>query len=287
MNPLMALPRSASKPGFELRRRLVGFAKRMTSWEFLPAWIAYLPVVPYLLVLGLKNRSLTLFTAANPGIEAGGFINESKATILDGLEAAGDVVPPWKLLPAAWDAPARLEGVRRFVADGGLTFPIVLKPDAGQRGSGVIVARSWAAVDAYLERARYDVIAQAYVPGEEYGVFYVRRPREDRGFIFAVTEKRMPTVVGDGRRTLEELILADARAVAMASTYLEVQVARLREVVPAGESVQLVEIPTHQETDDNIVAMWVPADTPSAGQERAFAYRIRWPVEEPLATDLV
>jgi glucans biosynthesis protein len=50
--------------------------------------------------------------------------------------------------------------------------------------------------------------------------------------------------------------------------------------------VQLVEIPTHQETDDNIGAMWVPADPPGAGSERSFAYRLHWPVTEPVATDL-
>lgn len=61
-------------------------------------------------------------------------------------------------------------------------------------------------------------------------------------------------------------------------------------VEPKGDwgrgSVQLVEIPTHQETDDNIAAFWVPADRPAAGEERAFAYRLRWPVDEPIATDL-
>ena len=40
-------------------------------------------------------------------------------------------------------------------------------------------------------------------------------------------------------------------------------------VEPEGDwgqgSVQLVEIPTHQETDDNIVALWVPDDPPQAG----------------------
>ena len=51
-------------------------------------------------------------------------------------------------------------------------------------------------------------------------------------------------------------------------------------------SVQLVEIPAHQETDDNIVAFWVPADRPVAGEERTLAYRLRWPVEEPVASDL-
>ena len=61
-------------------------------------------------------------------------------------------------------------------------------------------------------------------------------------------------------------------------------------VEPQGDwgqgSVQLVEIPTHQETDDNIVALWAPAEPPTAGADRSYAYRLRWPVAEPVATDL-
>jgi pimeloyl-ACP methyl ester carboxylesterase/membrane protein DedA with SNARE-associated domain len=239
---LRVLPRLFSWRG---RRLLVATWKRTVHWEYWPPYVFYAPVVLYVVWLGIRNRGLTLFTAANPAIEAGGFINESKAAILDGLAAAGDAVPPWRLLPAVRDVAVRVRDVRRFVAQHGLTFPIVLKPDAGQRGSGVVVARSWAVVDAYLARAPYDVIAQAYVPGEEYGVFYARKPSEQHGQIFAVTVKQMPVVVGDGRRTLDELILADPRAVAMAPVYRVEQEARLSEVLAAGERVQLVELGTH------------------------------------------
>ena len=41
-------------------------------------------------------------------------------------------------------------------------------------------------------------------------------------------------------------------------------------------SVQLVEIPTVDETFDNIVAFWNPAEKPQAGQELLFAYRLHW-----------
>jgi glucans biosynthesis protein len=62
---------------------------------------------------------------------------------------------------------------------------------------------------------------------------------------------------------------------------------------PAGKgwgrgSVQLVEIPTPDETFDNIVAFWHPAESPQPQQELAFAYRLSWgakpPVQSPLAT---
>jgi len=227
------------------RRLLVSAWRRTVRWEYWPPYVFYVPVALYVLWLGIRHRGLTLFTAANPGIEAGGFINESKAAILGRLGGAGEAIPPWRLIPASTAPAARRGEMRSFVADHGLDLPIVLKPDAGQRGSGVAVARSWEVIDAYLDAARYDVVAQAYVPGAEYGVFYVRRPSEGRGRIFAVTEKRMPVVVGDGRRTLEELILSDPRAVAMAGTYLDRHEAELRSTVPAGERVQLVELGTH------------------------------------------
>jgi len=227
------------------RRLLVSTWRRTVRWEYWPPYVFYVPVALYVCWLGVRHRGLTLFTSANPGIEAGGFINESKAAILVRLAGAGDAIPSWRLLPASTAPAIRRDLARRFVAEHGLTLPIVLKPDAGQRGSGVAIARSWESIDAYLDAARYDVVAQEYVPGVEYGVFYVRRPSEEHGRIFAVTEKRMPTVVGDGRRTLEELILSDPRAVAMASTYFDRHEAELRKPVPNGERVPLVELGTH------------------------------------------
>jgi membrane protein DedA with SNARE-associated domain len=235
-------PRLFSRRG---RRLLMGTWRRLVRWEYWPPFVFYAPVAVYVLWLGIRYRGLTLFTAANPAIEAGGFINESKSAILGRLAPAGDVIPPWRLLRAGETAPARSEQARRFVSEDRLELPIVLKPDAGQRGSGVVVARTWDSVDRYLADARYDVIAQAYVPGIEHGVFYVRRPSEERGRIFAITEKRMPTVVGDGRRSLEALILDDPRARPMAAIYFESQEGRLGEIVPRGEAVQLVELGTH------------------------------------------
>jgi glucans biosynthesis protein len=48
-------------------------------------------------------------------------------------------------------------------------------------------------------------------------------------------------------------------------------------------SVQLVEIPTDDETDDNIVAFWTPAAPARAGDALDIRYRIYWAAEEPAA----
>lgn len=48
-------------------------------------------------------------------------------------------------------------------------------------------------------------------------------------------------------------------------------------------SIQLVEIPTVDETFDNIVAFWNPAEKPQPGQEYLYAYRMHWGRNIPLS----
>jgi D-alanine-D-alanine ligase-like ATP-grasp enzyme len=204
----------------------------------------YPPVVAYIAYLGIKFRSWTLFTAANPGIPAGGFVGESKHKILDNLKDAAAWMPCSTLLSCTVPA-HRIVEAETFMRQHGLQFPVVLKPDAGQRGSGVSIVRSPGKLRQYLTLAAYPVILQEYVPGEEYGVFYYRYPGDERGRILSVTEKRMPTLVGDGKRTVEELILADERAVCMSDVYRRKNADRIQEVPASGERVQLVEIGTH------------------------------------------
>ena len=131
---------------------------------------------------------------------------------------------------------------RAFMQDEGLDYPLVVKPDAGQRGSGVAVVRSDDELTAYLERIRVDCVIQERAVGEEFGLFYYRLPDEPRGRIFSITRKAFPEVVGDGTSTLERLILFDERAVCMARLYLEAQSRHLWDVPQHGERVRLVEI---------------------------------------------
>ncbi len=221
-----------------------GWLQRWTRWEFWPPYMFYPPVIAYIAYLGIRFRSGTLFTAANPAIPAGGFVGESKYQILEQLKNAAEWLPSSTLV--ACGAPSqRLAEAQEFMRRHELQFPVVLKPDAGQRGSGVAIVRSPEQLCEYLTHSSFPAILQEYVPGEEYGVFYYRYPGSERGRVFSVTEKRMPVLRGDGKRTLEELILADDRAVCMSDFYLRKNAERTHDVPAAGESVQLVEIGTH------------------------------------------
>ena len=50
--------------------------------------------------------------------------------------------------------------------------------------------------------------------------------------------------------------------------------------------VTLVEIPTRDETMDNIVAFWTPANKPQKGQEALFGYRLYWCRDNPFGPKL-
>ena len=237
---LVALARALST--HRGRRLFLGWWKRKLEWEYWPLAVFYAPVVLRILWLGIKHRCPTLFTAANPGMPAGGgFIGESKAQILSCLDERW--VARFRLLPQ--DAALRQDAVRAFQEEYGLDYPLVLKPDLGQRGAGVLIAHRDEDVDAFLDATPGPAIVQEYVGGKELGIFYVRLPGSERGRIFAITDKHLPEVTGDGRKALERLVLDDHRAVAMARTYFEALGKRCEEIPEAGETVRLVELGTH------------------------------------------
>lgn len=231
---------------WEGRRRLWGRWLRLRHWEYWPMWRFYPPVVAHVLWLGFRHRSLTLFTLANPALPAGGLIGESKDEIYRGLAAgAGDALLAHALIPPGATA-ERVGAVRDWMTAAGQTFPVVLKPDAGQRGTGVRIVADLAQADDYFQAITVPVIAQEFAPGREFGVFYIRHPDQERGRIFSITDKRPTTVTGDGVRTLGQLILTDERALCMAGRFEQAHAERLYDVVPAGELVELVDLGTHR-----------------------------------------
>jgi hypothetical protein len=227
------------------RRLLLSRWRRVTRWEFWPPWVFYPPVVCYILYLMVKHRSVTLFTAANPAIVAGGVVGESKYAILQALAGSAPFVARARLIGAALTPKDKVATAAAFMADEGLAFPVVLKPNQGQRGSGVVVVRSEERLRRWLSQSTVDTIIQEYAGGPEFGVFYYRHPSEARGHILSVTEKTFPTVIGDGRQTLEALILHDDRAVCSARFYLDRHEHQLTRVPADAESVPLVELGTH------------------------------------------
>ncbi|MGK7391757.1 MAG: VTT domain-containing protein, partial [Candidatus Cyclobacteriaceae bacterium M2_1C_046] len=162
------------------RRLLIGRIRRFRYWEFWPPYIIYFPVCCYVVYLSLKYKSLTVFTAANPAIPDGGFIGESKSNILNLFSSECDI-PRYILLDSDWTEEQQIVAAQELIKNNRLDFPVVVKPNEGQRGAGVVIARHQDQLSIAIKNASYNLIIQEYVGGEEYVVFYYRYPVEQIG----------------------------------------------------------------------------------------------------------
>ena len=222
------------------RRRFLARWGRVRRWEFWPTWLFYLPVLGWVLWLAARHRSLTVFTAANPGFPDGGFVGESKSDILG---AIGD---PSRVARTVVEEGGRGDpGRAAEVAEAVGGLPVAVKPDVGERGAGVSIARNGPELAARLAEKGRKLIVQEYVPGEELGVFYYRIPGEPRGCIFGITEKRQPAVTGDGQRSIADLILDDARLRCQRRIFARQLGAAVDRVPAPGERVVLEERGNH------------------------------------------
>jgi membrane protein DedA with SNARE-associated domain len=131
----------------EMRRRLAARLMRWTRWEFWPMWLFYAPPVLWVAWLSLRHRGFGTVTAANPGIEDGGTVGESKAEILAKLPR--DWTIPFALIPTGCAA-QRAAALERTRATRSWAYPLILKPDVGQRGAGVKLVKKADEVEAYF-----------------------------------------------------------------------------------------------------------------------------------------
>ena len=233
----------ANAQSLTLRHRLSIFWERTYRWEFWPSWLYYAPIVLWILWLGLKHRNPTAFTAANPGLESGGMVGEKKHMALQPLQDnSPDLVASFSLITGT-DATKRLAEATAFIDKHGL--PVVLKPDVGQRGRGVFVARTTDQANDYLSRFSGAVMVQKHIEGEEFGVFVARMPGTSLPEILSIVHKTFPSVTGDGVQNLKQLILSDARAKLISALLFKRWAAELSRVPATGEVIKLVEIGAH------------------------------------------
>jgi len=222
----------------------------VSFFEFWPGWLFYAPIVAQWVALGLRYGDFSLPTAANPRIVAGGLCGETKSSTLDQVApAARHWLAPYACIETAADPAGDLPAAERALAAASLEYPLVAKPDIGCNGTGVRLIADKTELARYLREfpRRAPLMLQTYVPHEgEAGLFYIRHPGEARGRITSVTLKSSPVVVGDGRSTLRELILADPRTGRVPPhLFLPRLASRLDEVPPSGETLRLVFVGNH------------------------------------------
>lgn len=191
--------------------------RRWGSFEFWPPWFFYPPLIFYILYLMIKFRSITVILDANPQILYGGLIGESKWDFYQHI-----LNDPFSISTYRVSKEKRFNDVQEIIDKNLLKFPFILKPDVGQRGFAVRIIRDFKQLSDYLKLADFDLIAQEYCSWQnEAGIFYIRMPNQKLGFLFSITDKTFPFVIGDGKKTIAQLILSDKRARIIAKTYID------------------------------------------------------------------
>ncbi len=213
---------------------------KLRNWEYWPFGVVHAPLFVYWIWLSAKARSLTFFSASNPGILMGGMFGESKFDVMERV--------PAHLKPKTIriEVPATTSSVVEVMNRNGFSFPIIFKPDLGERGWRVRRINNEHDIETYLQIINMPFLVQEYVDLPlEFGVFYVRYPSEPSGRVVSIVGKEMLSVTGDGGRTLRQLILDKDRARLQWENLRLTFHDRLEEVIPDGTTIELVSIGNH------------------------------------------
>ncbi len=186
---------------------------RVGRFEQLPKWLNLIPMVLQWIWLGIRYRSISLPSSANPQITSGGMVGDGK---LEYFATMGAIA---RAATADYVGIVNRPGldadtVIARMGDAGLQFPVVAKPDMGWCGYGVRLLASADELADYLRRfpQRQSFLLQRYLPDPgEAGLFYMREPDAPAGRLIGILLRHYPGVVGNGVDTVAALIARDPR----------------------------------------------------------------------------
>lgn len=214
--------------------------QKLTNWEYWPSYMFYIPNIPFAFYHAIKAGSLAFYTATNPAIENSGIGTESKFKTLQ--------LFPDNLLPKTifHTTDSDIKTTLTKIKEKEILYPLIAKPDIGFRGLLVKKIENQTALVNYLEKYPINIIIQEFLTEEnECGIFYHRLPNEKKGRITSITLKEFLHVIGDGKSTLQELILKDERAKIYLDLIKKDTSINLNQIIERGIKFKLSSIGNH------------------------------------------
>lgn len=182
--------------------------KKWTVWEYLPWWLANVPMYGFWLWFAARARHLAFFSNVNPDIPLGGALGESKHDILQLLPPG---ILPKTILVSGGES---FENVSLALEKVEIGYPLIAKPDVGERGFLVKKISTPEALKKHLERFPVRFIIQEFLTlPVEMTVLFHRFPAEGKFGITSVCVKEFLAVKGDGVSTVRQLMQQNTRAV--------------------------------------------------------------------------
>ncbi len=188
----------------------------------------------------IRERSLFFFSASNPGIETGGVFGESKISILDKVPV--DLKP--KTIFAKSDDSS--EAVRTMMERSGISFPLIIKPDVGEKGFLVEKISDFQTLVNYRKRFKIDFIIQEFVSlPYECNLLYYKIPGEHSGNVLSITNKEFLNITGNGKATVLDLMKEKPRAVLQMNRMKKEKPDLMKFIPKSGEIVKIEPIGNH------------------------------------------
>lgn len=208
-------------------------------WQSWSPLRLYPRLIGHCLKLCWQHRTTpAVMMAANPIVPYGGLPFVPKSA----MQAQFERVLPYIVLSHTDKLDRRQAALGAFMRQH--PGPVILKPDTGHRGVGVVKCETKEAAVRQLHSQKWALIAQAYDDAPcEFGVFYARYPERPRGQIISLTQKQIPRVIGDGLATLSELI--DRADFEQIDQLKHANANRHDQVVAKGQSITLLTSASH------------------------------------------
>lgn len=170
----------------------------------------------------------------------GGFIMDSKKEIYDSIPK--QYYPKTALIVEH----TSISEVHSICKKNNFSYPFIVKPDIGLRGSAVKKIANSEQLVNYHSKANFDYLLQDLIPyANEVGIFYVRFPNEKKGRITGIVAKEFLIIEGDGNSTITALLKANPRYELQLKVLQKEYGKQLNEVLPKGEKRNLVPYGNH------------------------------------------
>ncbi len=213
--------------------------KRFSHYEFWPYWVFYFPAYFYYFYLALKSRRWVYFSMLNPCMKFGGAFLSSKHHYLKKIPAV------WKPKTLYISDLEAIEALKNQLIEMDLSFPLIVKPDMGERGKDVEIVTSQNELENYLATKKQAILVQEYIQYPiELGILF-HWDTDGNPQITSVGKKEFCKLTGDGKRTLETLVKANHRIVHRTSILQERFKNEWNQIIPKGKELLIEPIGNH------------------------------------------
>ena len=149
---------------------------------------------------------MLFFTAVNPGIVNGGAFLVPKDEIYN--KFPDSIVPKTLVVNASYQK----TDIIKWMKDKQVRFPLLLKPNHGLRGIGLIIVKEETTLYEFLNNKSSEYLIQEFIEFKnELGIFFTKDPKTDEVKVTSIVKKAFMQLIGDGVQTIEELIVQNSR----------------------------------------------------------------------------